>query len=64
MPVEHKDVKKVGLVVSRLDNPVQLSYGGEGLMLPPRGKLKGIQKDKLGALPRGVVFVAQEKDTK
>lgn len=47
----------MGKVVSRLNHPVELSYNGEALMIPPKGQGKGLDKEKLGSLPNGVVFV-------
>lgn len=49
--------QEIGTLVSRLDHPVYLSYFGEGLVIPPRGRQPKIRKVGLGALPRGIVFV-------
>ena len=46
-----------GHVISRLDHSVILSYDGEGLVVPPRGRLPVANKKLLGALPKGVVVV-------
>lgn len=55
---------KPGTLVSRLPNPVLISYEGRGLVIPPRaaGKtaVKVENRDKLGALPRGVMCVEVE----
>jgi hypothetical protein len=52
---------KMGSLVNNLDHPVYLSYMGEGLMLSPRQVVKNVDKAKLGALPKNVIFVAEEK---
>lgn len=41
-------------VASTLNHPVILSYGGEALPLPPRGRVSKIDPTKLGVLPKGV----------
>lgn len=41
-------------LVSTLNHPVILSYDGEALPIPPRGRLPKIDPVKLGALPKGV----------
>jgi hypothetical protein len=46
-----------GTIMSRLKHSVILSYGGEGLVIPPRGKRVIANKKLLGALPKGVVVV-------
>lgn len=48
---------KKGSLINNLDHPVYLSYLGEGMMLSPRQVLKNVESAKLGALPKGVVFV-------
>lgn len=55
-PEEEKETKP-GMIVSRLDHPVSLSYSGEGMMLPPRGKEKIANINKLGKLPAGVSLI-------
>lgn len=42
---------------SQRDHPISLSYDGEGMQLPPRGELLIENKEKLGAVPKGVVLV-------
>jgi hypothetical protein len=52
----------LGFLISRLPNPITLSYGGQGMVLPPRfngKKYNPIDKNKLGALPTGVIFIEQ-----
>ena len=41
-------------LVSRLDNPVTVSYNSESMNIPPRGTIKKINPKLLGALPKGV----------
>ena len=47
----------IGILVSMLDHSVVLSYNGEGMMLPPRGKIEKVNRLLLGALPKGVRFI-------
>lgn len=47
-------------LVSMVDHPLYISYGGEGIVLPPKGTIKGINPNKLGALPRGAVLVDRD----
>jgi len=42
---------------SKLNFPVELSYGGMGMMVPAHGRLLIKDKRKLGAVPRGVVIL-------
>lgn len=58
---EKRDNRVMGMIISRKDHPVYLSYNGEGLVVPPRGKKKNINKNLLGALPKNVVFVPCNK---
>ena len=44
-------------LLSKLDHPVELSYDGKSMMVPPRAKLVIEDHKKLGALPRGVVLL-------
>lgn len=52
-PARHDE----GTVISRLDHSVFLSYDGEGLVVPPRGRVVVSNKKLLGALPKGVIVV-------
>lgn len=47
----------VGILKNTLSHPVNLSYQGEGLVVPPRGQVKNVRKVLLGALPKGVLFI-------
>lgn len=58
---EKRDNRVMGMIISRKDHPVYLSYNGEGLVVPPRGKKKNINKNLLGALPKNVIFVPYNK---
>lgn len=48
---------KVGALVNTLDHPVYLSYMGESLVLSPKQKINNVNKEKVGALPKGVMFL-------
>ena len=50
-----KEPVKKFLVVSRLIHPVTISYEGKALVIPARGRVKVDDRQKLGALPNGVV---------
>ena len=56
---EMSEPKSKYMLISRLNHPVTLAYGGNGLLLPPRGRIKNVDKNLLGALPKGVVCAAQ-----
>lgn len=45
---------KEGILVSRLPHSIMVSYSGKGMMLPPRGRLKIKDRNKVGAIPGGV----------
>jgi len=51
------DEKIFGNLISRLDHPVVISYNGEATRLSPRASSSTVEKAKIGALPKGVVFV-------
>ena len=53
---EKKEIK-LGKLVSRLNHPVYISYNGYAMMIAPRAKALGINKELLGALPKGVKYV-------
>lgn len=55
-----KVVKKK--LVSSVDHPLYLSYGGEGICLPPKGTILNINPNKLGSLPKGASLVDMRKD--
>lgn len=42
------------IVINRLPHPMTLSYGGEAMVVPPRGKVKIANIEKLGGLPKGM----------
>ena len=44
-------------VKSRLNYPVTISYNGEALVIPPRGNCKVADRNKIGAIPKGVVII-------
>lgn len=52
---------KKGSLVNTLDHPVYLSYMGESLVLSPKQKVNNVNKEKVGALPKGVLFIPATK---
>jgi len=44
-------------IISRLSNPVNISYDGRFLQIPPHGKCKVLNKNLIGAIPKGVVII-------
>jgi hypothetical protein len=54
-----KEAKGASLVIllSRVDHPIELSYDGRGLMISPRGRTSPLEKNKLGAVPKGVQII-------
>lgn len=53
---EDKDLRPA-IVVSSLDHQVILSYDGESMVVPPRGRQKVFNLDKLGAKPKGITVI-------
>lgn len=51
-----------GILISRLSQPVTISYDGQAFLLPPQGKSKPIEGKLLGAIPKGVVFVLNKEE--
>lgn len=47
---------EVGVLVSRLDHPVVISYDDDTIVISPRGTTQLLAKSKLGALPSGIGF--------
>jgi hypothetical protein len=41
-------------LVSTLDHPVTISYDGDAMIIPPRGRIGTIDPARLGAIPKGV----------
>jgi len=60
-PVIHPEVFTLGILASRLSQPVTIAYNGETLILPPQGRSRPLDKRFLGALPGGVIFVPLKK---
>lgn len=48
---------RIGSLVNTLDHPVYVSYMGESLVLSPKQKVTKVNKEKIGALPKGVLFI-------
>ena len=42
------------IVINRLMHPMTLSYDGEAMVVPPRGKVRIANQEKLGGLPQGM----------
>jgi hypothetical protein len=59
--VEEEVEVNPGLVRSSVDQPMTLTYNGDGMMLPPRGSLKIANINKLGKLPGGVSLIPLKK---
>ncbi|TMP46311.1 hypothetical protein CWB96_00320 [Pseudoalteromonas citrea] len=49
-----KTAEKKATIVSTLDHPVVISYDGDAMSLPPRGRIASLNPAKLGALPKGI----------
>jgi hypothetical protein len=47
----------LAVLLSRVEHPVEISYDGKGLMVYPRGKTAPLEKNKLGAVPKGVQII-------
>jgi hypothetical protein len=56
IPREEKG-SHLAILLSRVDHPVELSYDGKGLMVYPRGRTTPLDKNKLGAVPKGVQII-------
>jgi len=56
IPKETKGLN-YAILLSRVDHPVELSYDGKGLMIYPRGRTSILDKNKLGAVPKGVQII-------
>ena len=50
---------KKGSLLNTMDHPMYVSYMGETLVLSPRQKVDNVEKEKIGALPKGVKFLPQ-----
>lgn len=55
--VEVEKRVKPAYVVSRLDHPITLSYSGETIIIPPRGREVVANYELLGAIPKGISIV-------
>jgi hypothetical protein len=49
---------RYGKIRSMQKHPVQLSYEGEALIVPPQGTIENVDKELLGHLPVGIKFVS------
>lgn len=50
-----------GKLISRLDHPTYISYGGQSIVVSPKSSTKIENSNKIGALPKGVIFVPDKK---
>jgi hypothetical protein len=41
-------------LVSTLDHPVTISYDGDAMVIPPKGRVAKVDPARLGAIPRGL----------
>lgn len=55
-------MSNLGDLISRKDHPVYIPYGGSVLVISPRGKIQKVNGNKLGALPKNVVFIFYKID--
>ena len=49
-----EEIKKPGLLISRVDYPITVKYGDDVIRVSPRSKLKIANTDKLGGLVEGL----------
>lgn len=59
--VETEEMVSPAILINRLDHNMVLSYGGEAMMIPPRGRRKIANTMKLGGLPKGIQLVPVAK---
>lgn len=52
---------KKGSLLNSLDHPVYIAYMGETLVISPRQKVDNVEREKLGAIPKGVVYIPSGK---
>lgn len=50
------DARRYGRLISKLNHPVNLQYMGGEMIFAPRQIENDIDRSRLGALPRGVIF--------
>lgn len=53
--------QKKGCLLNTLDHPAYIAYMGETVVLSPKQRVSNINKEKLGALPKGVKFLPATK---
>jgi hypothetical protein len=51
---DESDKSNPGMLMSRLDHSVTISYEGHAMVIPPRGRINIGNTAKLGAIPTGV----------
>lgn len=52
---------KKGSLLNTLDHPVYIAYMGETLVISPRQKVDNVEREKLGAIPKGIVYISSNK---
>ena len=52
-----KRSNRFGEIRSRLSHPVDLTYKGKHLAVPPSGVIPDIDKNQLSPLPKGIRFL-------
>ena len=58
---ENNKESNIGILVSRCNHPETVKYKGEEMVIPPKGKLKNVDKADLGKLPVSVKFIPNTK---
>lgn len=49
--------KQLYCIKNTLKVPMTISYKGRGVRLSPKQKMKKVDKNQVGALPRGVILI-------
>ena len=56
-----KTQQVLGHLISQLNHPVMLSYKGQGMKLSSRQKSVLLDRNQLGAIPKGVKFLEKRR---
>lgn len=51
---------ELGTLYSSCNYMVSVPYGNSKIIIPSRGKVVGVDKSKLGVLPKGVIFESKK----
>lgn len=57
----NKKKRRLGVLCSRLEFPVKIQYDHKCVMMPPKGRLNGIDENKLGELQTGITFILDKQ---